>query len=359
MLPYHPNGTEHIVKKADRTMRSPADSLEPAARPIPATDPAYVILADILSVVPTSAWAFARIERHGAISTPAGSRIGLAEMTALGNEYRLQREAASIGPRISATLAAFPGSLAGICLIFADAREDYGLMLLLRDATLPPFSSIEISVLTFSLAAGTERLAALHLQPAVESPDSVKQRRVAAALPHEEAFYVLDHDLEIVLGWSPERQGRRSVSPVPTEDVAERLPAALEQSVRELTAGWAQSQVREPGIARPVSFLVVRTQPLSGRAGEFVGVRIDRFRPPNSLTAASARFGISPREVQVLALLLDGDHLDQIAHFLHITSSTVQDHIKSMLDKTESRNRSELIARILGWESPPSSGTFV
>jgi DNA-binding CsgD family transcriptional regulator len=29
----------------------------------------------------------------------------------------------------------------------------------------------------------------------------------------------------------------------------------------------------------------------------------------------------------------------------------VQDHIKSMLDKTDSRNRSELIARILGWES--------
>jgi len=28
----------------------------------------------------------------------------------------------------------------------------------------------------------------------------------------------------------------------------------------------------------------------------------------------------------------------------------VQDHIKSMLDKTASRNRSELIARMLGWE---------
>ena len=106
------------------------------------------------------------------------------------------------------------------------------------------------------------------------------------------------------------------------------------------------------GIARPLSFLVLRTQPLSGRAGEFVGVRIDRFRPPNSLTAAAARFNISPREVQVLALLLDGDHLDQISLRLSITSSTVQDHIKRMLDKTESHNRSELIARIMGWESP-------
>ena len=53
----------------------------------------------------------------------------------------------------------------------------------------------------------------------------------------------------------------------------------------------------------------------------------------------------------ILALLLDGHHLDSIAKRLFITSSTVQDHIKSMLDKTGSHNRSELIARILGWEA--------
>ena len=93
---------------------------------------------------------------------------------------------------------------------------------------------------------------------------------------------------------------------------------------------------------------------MSGPAGLFIGVRVDRFRPPNSLTGVASRFHISPREVQVLALLLDGNHLDQIAEQLYITSSTVQDHIKSMLDKTESRNRSELIARILGWEYAPA-----
>jgi len=39
---------------------------------------------------------------------------------------------------------------------------------------------------------------------------------------------------------------------------------------------------------------------------------------------------------------------------LFYTPSTVQDHIKSMLDKTESSNRSELIARVLGWNVAPS-----
>ncbi len=90
-----------------------------------------------------------------------------------------------------------------------------------------------------------------------------------------------------------------------------------------------------------------------GSSGLFIGVCIERFQPPNSLTGAASRFKITPRELQVLALLLDGNHLDDIARQLYITSSTVQDHIKNMLDKTGSSNRSALIARVLGWESTP------
>jgi DNA-binding CsgD family transcriptional regulator len=164
---------------------------------------------------------------------------------------------------------------------------------------------------------------------------------------------VLDSDLQIVLAWSSEDQRRIALTGLHTQ-IAARLPIVLEETVRELTSAWSADSTKQPGVAHPVPFLVVRTQPMSGPAGFFIGVRIDRFEPPNSLTGAATRFHISPREVQVLALLLDGNHLDQIANKLHITSSTVQDHIKSMLDKTESRNRSELIARVLGWESTPS-----
>jgi DNA-binding NarL/FixJ family response regulator len=92
---------------------------------------------------------------------------------------------------------------------------------------------------------------------------------------------------------------------------------------------------------------------MSGPAGLFIGVRIDRFAPSRSLAGPAARFHITPRELQVLALLLDGAKLEEIGQKLHITSSTIQDHIKSMVDKTESRNRTELIARVLGWERTP------
>jgi DNA-binding NarL/FixJ family response regulator len=134
------------------------------------------------------------------------------------------------------------------------------------------------------------------------------------------------------------------------------LPAILEEAVRRLTAGWTnESSSQQLGLARPVPFLVVRTRPMSGATGLFIGVTIERSVPGRSLTGAAARFKISPREVQVLALLLDGLHLNEIAERLHISSSTVQDHIKRLLEKTETHNRSEMTARILGWDRAPDA----
>jgi DNA-binding CsgD family transcriptional regulator len=159
--------------------------------------------------------------------------------------------------------------------------------------------------------------------------------------------------LQIVLAWSSQDQRRIALTGLRTR-LADRLPAVLEETVRGLVAGWkSDSATQEVGVAHPVPFLVVRTQPMSGPAGLFIGVRIDRFAPSNSLAGPAARFHITPRELQVLALLLDGAKLEEIGQKLHITSSTIQDHIKSMVDKTESRNRTELIARVLGWERTP------
>jgi len=60
----------------------------------------------------------------------------------------------------------------------------------------------------------------------------------------------------------------------------------------------------------------------------------------------------------VLAMLLDGAKLEDIGKELHIAASTVQHHVKSMIDKTESRNRTELIAKVLGWENAADIGHF-
>jgi len=48
-------------------------------------------------------------------------------------------------------------------------------------------------------------------------------------------------------------------------------------------------------------------------------------------------------------------HVQDLLNFQPVVpfELTVQDHIASMLDKTQSASRSELIARVLGWDSTP------
>jgi DNA-binding CsgD family transcriptional regulator len=339
----------NIVKKRDSADKGEAPILVDF---VPETDPAYPIISAILRVVPASRWAFARLEADGELGHLLGSNG--QDASKLKSEFTRQRAKSKSGPRIAAMLGPLGEFESGATLLFADAHANFGILTLMRTGELGPFTSSEISMLSLAVDTASEQLSALRLphEPRFQSPASAgRDDEPRETEDNEGAFYVLDSDLQIVLAWSAEDQRRIALTGLRTR-LADRLPAVLEETVRELIAGWRTDPVtQEAGIAHPVPFLVVRTQPMSGPTGLFIGVRIDRFQPPNSLTGPAARFHITPRELQVLALLLDGAKLDEIGRQLHITSSTVQDHIKNMVEKTESRNRTELIARVLGWES--------
>jgi DNA-binding CsgD family transcriptional regulator len=330
------------------------------------SDPAFPIIDAILRVVPASRWSFARL-------MPSGELTGLlldsaengGELSRLSDEFKRQRARAAKGPRLAATLGALGDFESGVTLLFADAKASFGILTLTRTSELGPFTSSEISVLALSLDATSERLSALRL----DSGESAGRDLGAAERPPDatsiseaevsgESFYLLDRDLQIVLAWTAEQQRRVALTGLRTR-IADRLPGVLEAAVRELIAGWrSDSGSQKTGIAHPVPFLVVRTQPMSGPAGLFIGVRIDRFKPPRSLRGPAARFHISPRELQVLAMLLDGEKLEEISRKLNIAPSTVQHHVSRMVVKTESRNRTELIARVLGWENTGEIGHF-
>lgn len=310
---------------------------------------------DILRVVPASRWAFARLKPDGELAGLLLDQAGNGgELTRLKSEFERQREMVKVGPRLAATLGPLGDLESGITLLFADAHANFGILTLLRTSELGPFTSSEISVLALSLDATSERLSGLRLDAPGKRSRAKAESRISSdespAAGSEEAFYVLDRDLQIVLAWTAEDQRRIALTGLRTR-IAERLPAVLEEAVRDLIAGWqSESDSQTPGTARPVPFLVVRTQPMSGPAGLFIGVRIDRFKP-SKLSGPARRFHISPRELQVLALLLDGAKLEEIGRTLNIAHSTVQHHVKNMVEKTGSRNRTELIARVLGWEN--------
>jgi DNA-binding CsgD family transcriptional regulator len=338
-----PSRNQSATRRPRATRDARAYDIEDAAQPI---------VSAILKVVPATHWAFARVnvdgelERHIPVSVVGG-------LAALESELKRQREISRSGPRIAATLASLGEFESGVTLLFADERATFGILTLLRSAELGTFTSTEISMLTLALGTITDHLALLrlHADDIVTRPILESMRETSGTIDDSDsAFYVLDPEFRIVLELDSEEERRIALTGLQMRKT-DRLPALLERTVRELTENWdLAGDSRTARQARPVPFLVVRASSMAGPAGSFIGVRIERFRAPNSLTSAAAKYHISPREVQVLALLLDGRHLNEIGTLLHITSSTVQDHIRSMVEKTGSRNRSDLIARILGWE---------
>jgi len=323
---------------------------------IDAADPFRAIVTTILELVPVSHWTIARFKGNGEVdqafsSTEAGDEFHRAKA-----EFALQSERSAPGPGIGPILGSLGRYSTGLALVFADSRAQFGMLTLLRDDDLGPFTSSEIRTLTFALDAASDRLSEIRLMEAED--DGLTTFRLAHATPghasgdavdSDVAQYILNAELEIVLAWTSENERRVAVTPLRT-NLHNRLPAVLEAAVRQLTTAWTEdAATRKPGMARPVPFLVLRTRPMAGPAGLFIGVSLERSKPEHSLTDAAERFRISPREVQVLALILDGLQLNEIAEQLHIASSTVQDHIKNLLDKTATENRSEMIAKILGW----------
>jgi len=93
----------------------------------------------------------------------------------------------------------------------------------------------------------------------------------------------------------------------------------------------------------------VRFSPLHGTDEQVFGLIVEAERESNSLARATGRFGLTKRQAQVLALVLEGSSAAEIAQVLMISEYTAQGYLKSLLSKTASRNRAAMVAKVLDW----------
>ena len=70
------------------------------------------------------------------------------------------------------------------------------------------------------------------------------------------------------------------------------------------------------------------------------GLRLDRSEP----AAEPVRIALSPRERQVLALMVEGAPNKVIARALSISDRTAKFHVAAILGKLNARNRAEAVA---------------
>ena len=75
--------------------------------------------------------------------------------------------------------------------------------------------------------------------------------------------------------------------------------------------------------------------------------RDDSHRLASRLSAAVARWKLSRRQAEVLALVVDGHSNASIGMILGIATRTVEVHVSALLDRVQVENRSALVARVL------------
>jgi DNA-binding CsgD family transcriptional regulator len=82
-----------------------------------------------------------------------------------------------------------------------------------------------------------------------------------------------------------------------------------------------------------------------------IAVVLEPAQPRSTLGVLLAAYGLTTRELDVARLVLRGDSTRTIAGSLHISTHTVQDHLKAVFDKVGVRSRRDLVAHLLAGPS--------
>jgi DNA-binding CsgD family transcriptional regulator len=129
------------------------------------------------------------------------------------------------------------------------------------------------------------------------------------------------------------------------ERAGARLPLvvpAVARQARALDAAPARARAR----TRSGRWLVVRASLMGEGPDAQVAVMLEVARPAELAPLIADAFGFTETERRVTELVAQGSSTKQIAARLHVTTYTVQDHLKSIFAKVGVRSRRELTAKV-------------
>ena len=222
--------------------------------------------------------------------------------------------------------------------VVADGYGSWGDFMLFRASDDRPFDADDAQLMRHvsDVLAGALRR---HAIKSIENPEPT---------PAETGVVLLDSRLQLVGTTAPARAWFTALNPAETW-FPDGIPALVWSVVGRLLAA---EQGHDAG--RPVR---VRVRAADGRWAIVEAARLDGSDPGIAVTLRSAAAddvlallsraaGLSPRERELVALLLEGLATRELAERLFISRHTVQDHLKSVFEKVGVRSRRELLTGV-------------
>jgi DNA-binding CsgD family transcriptional regulator len=131
---------------------------------------------------------------------------------------------------------------------------------------------------------------------------------------------------------------------------AQLPPSVLAVAGRALRTSEHPDAAGEVAFARVLSrsgrWIVLHGASLTGGGARKVAVIIEPAHPARISSLLMAAYGLTDREQELTRLVLQGYSTAEIAVRLNVTTHTVQQHLKSIFDKTSVRSRRELTGTV-------------
>ena len=140
--------------------------------------------------------------------------------------------------------------------------------------------------------------------------------------------------------WLEDLGGRADGSDLPIEI------SAVATRLRHLAAS-APAMPRLRVRARTGRWVTLHASWMNSHSGKMITVILEEAAPAEVAPVIMSAYGLTDREKTICGLVCQGLPTRQIADWLHLTTDTVQDHLKSAFRKTGVHSRGELVATIL------------
>ena len=212
-----------------------------------------------------------------------------------------------------------------------DDTGTWGAFTVLRERGSPHFTDAEVNFvasLSPVLAEGVRR--ALLTSAAIASPDG------------EPGLLVLAPDLTAELRDSRVDHWLGTLAADGDAELPAVVRAVANRARRHGDTGIARARAQ----TTDGRWLLIRGSRLGEGADSRIGIHIEPARAADLAPMIVAAYGLTDRERTVTELVARGLPTNEIAAELHLSSYTVQDHLKAIFDKTSTASRGELVGRL-------------